>query len=185
MAKLIYSTIMSVDGYLADASGNFEWATPDEEVHAFVNDLERPVGTYLYGRAMYETMAIWGTLSTDDAPAVEADFAQLWRAADKIVYSTTLPEVSTPRTQLERVFDTEAVRALKQASTRDLTIGGPTLAAHAIRAGIVDEYQLFVVPHLAGGGTRALPDGAAGALEPRGARRFRGGTVYLDYARPR
>ena len=158
MAKLIYSAITSLDGYVADEDGNFDWAAPDEEVHAFVNDLERPIGTYLYGRRMYETMVYWETAhqSPNSRPS-SRDFARIWQAAEKIVYSTTLETVSSARTRIERDFDPDAVRQLK-AQRRDITVGGPDLAAQAIRAGLVDECQLFLAPVVVGGGTRALPD---------------------------
>ncbi|HEY2984134.1 MAG TPA: dihydrofolate reductase family protein, partial [Jatrophihabitantaceae bacterium] len=145
MAKLIYSAIASLDGYIADADGNFDWAAPDEEVHAFVNDRERPIGTYLYGRRMYETMVAWETMPTDEGqPPVSRDYAQIWRAADKIVYSTTLPAVSSDRTRLERDFDIDAVRQLKASADRDISVGGPGLAAIAIAAGLIDELHLFL-----------------------------------------
>ena len=182
MAKLIYSAIMSLDGYIADEHGNFEWAEPDEEVHAFINDLERPVGTYLYGRRMYETMAVWETL--DGVPnqrPVSRDFAHVWRSADKIVYSRTLPAVSTPRTRLERAFEPDSVRIMKAQAERDLSVGGPDLAAHAIKAGLVDVYQLFVTQIIVGGGKRALPAGYRQALELLDERRFGNGTIYLHY----
>jgi dihydrofolate reductase len=179
MAKLIYSAIASLDGYVNDSEGNFDWAAPDEAVHAFVNDEERPVGTYLYGRLMYETMAVWETLE-DPAPAMR-DFAQIWRAADKIVYSRTLDAPSTPRTTLEREFDAGAVRRLKETSERDLSVGGPHLAAHAIRAGLVDECRLYLSPIVVGGGTRALPDEVRWPLQLLDERRFANGVVYLRY----
>src|SRR6478672_8738646 len=144
MAKLIYSVITSLDGYVADKDGNFDWAAPDEEVHAFVNDRERPIGTYLYGRRMYEVMVAWDTMQTQaDQPRVEADFTQIWQAADKIVYSTTLAAVSSARTRIERVFDPDRVRQLKASAERDLSVGGPALAAQALRAGLVDEIHLY------------------------------------------
>jgi len=177
MAKLIYSAIASLDGYVNDTEGNFDWAAPDADVHAFVNDEERPIGTYLYGRRMYEVMAAWETLD-DPAPAMR-DFAQIWRAAEKIVYSRTLDGVSTPRTRLERAFDPEAVRALK--AERDLSVGGPQLAAEAIRAGLVDECRLYLSPIAVGGGTRALPDDVRWPLELLAERRFGNGVVYLRY----
>jgi dihydrofolate reductase len=179
VGKLIYSTIASLDGYVADASGNFDWAAPDEEVHAFVNDLERPVGTYLYGRRMYEVMAAWETI--DDEHPVMRDFAEIWRSADKIVYSRTLDAVSTARTRIERTFDAQAVRRLKASADRDISVGGPGLAAHAIAAGLVDEYHLFLTPVLVGGGTHAFPDGAHVPLELVDERRFASGVVYLRY----
>src|SRR5205807_7887067 len=161
MAKLIYSAIPSLDGYVADEHGNFDWAAPDEEVHRFVNDLERQAGTYLYGRRMYDVMAYWETAHTlADQPPVGRDFAEIWRAADKVVYSKTLEGASTARTRIERDFDPEAVRQLKASADRDLTVGGRELAAQAITAGLVDEYQLFLTPLLVGGGQRALPDHA-------------------------
>jgi dihydrofolate reductase len=182
MAKLIYSAIASLDGYIADEEGNFDWAAPDKEVHAFVNDLERSVGTYLYGRRMYETMVFWETAHTlaDQSPVMQ-DFAEIWQAADKIVYSKTLETVSSAKTRIERDFDPDAVRELKASAEGDLTVGGPGLAAEAIRAGLVDEYQLFVTPILVGGGTQALPDGVRVKLELLEERRFRNGTVYLHY----
>jgi dihydrofolate reductase len=182
MARLIYSAIMSLDGYTADADGHFEWAAPDEEVHAFVNELERPVGTYLYGRGMYETMRYWETAHTlPGQRPVSLDFARIWQAADKIVYSTTLQTADTARTRVERDFDPEQVRKLKETAGRDLTVGGPHLAAQAIAAGLVDEYQLFLVPAVVGGGTRALPDRVRLDLALADERRFGNGTVYLRY----
>jgi dihydrofolate reductase len=180
VARLIYSAITSLDGYVADESGNFDWAAPDDEVHAFVNDLERPVGTYLYGRRMYETMVYWET-APDDQPPVVQDYKELWQAADKIVYSTTLESVSSARTRLVRDFDPEAIRELKASADRDLTVGGPSLAAHAIRAGLVDEYHLFVNPVVVGGGRQALPDNVRVNLELLDERRFAGGVVHLQY----
>src|SRR6266511_2823955 len=166
MAKLIYSAITSLDGYVADEDGNFDWAAPDEEVHSFVNDLERLVGTYLYGRRMYEVMVFWETAHTlaDQSPVVQ-DFAQIWQAADKIGYSKTLETVSSARTRIERGFDPEAVLQLKAKAGRDLTVGGPELAAEAIKAGLVDEYHLFVTPIAVGGGKQSLPSGVRLELE--------------------
>ena len=182
MANLIYSTIASLDGYVADENGNFDWAAPDEEVHSFVNDLERPVGTYLYGRRMYEVMVFWETAHTlSDQSPVEQDFAQIWQAADKIVYSRTVETVSSARTRIERDFDPEAVRQLKAAAKRDITVGGPDLAAQAIKAGLVDEYQLFLTPNLVGGGKQSLPDNVRLELELLDERRFGSGVVYLHY----
>jgi len=182
MAKLIYSTITSLDGYVADEDGNFDWAEPDEEVHTFVNDLERPVGTYLYGRRMYEVMVYWETADTlPDQPAFTQDFARIWLSADKIVYSKTLETVSSARTRIEREFDPEAVRKLKESSERDMTVGGPDLAAQAIKAGLVDELQLFVNPVAVGGGNRSLPENVHLELELVDERRFRNGVVYLHY----
>jgi dihydrofolate reductase len=183
MAKLIYSAIASLDGYVEDAHGKFDWAAPDEEVHAFVNDRERPIGTYLYGRRMYETMVSWETVSTDvDQPAVSRDFAEIWRAAEKIVYSRTLQRVSSSRTRIERDFDADAIRALKQASGSDISIGGAELAGHAIARGLVDECGLLLVPILVGGGKRAWPQDVAGVrLELLEERRFREGVVFVNY----
>ena len=182
MAKLIYSAIASLDGYVADEDGNFDWAAPDEEVHAFINDLDRPVGTYLYGRRMYETMVGWETDPTLAARSpLMRDFAQIWRAADKIVYSRTLERVTSARTRIERDFDPEAVRRMKAAAGRDLTVGGPDLAAHAIKAGLVDEWRLFVTPIVVGGGKRSVPDNVRVKLELLDERRFKGGVVYLHY----
>jgi dihydrofolate reductase len=181
MARLIYSAIASLDGYTADASGSFGWAAPDAEVHAFVNDLERDAGTYLYGRRMYETMAVWETMDVASEPREMRDYAEIWRAADKVVYSRTLAEAPTARTRIEREFEPDAVREMKAAAGRDLAIGGPGLAAHALRAGLVDELHLFLVPAVVGGGTRALPDGLRLDLELREERRFASGVVYLRH----
>jgi dihydrofolate reductase len=177
MSRLIYSALASLDGYIADDQGRFDWAAPDAEVHAAVNDLVRPAGTHLYGRRTYEVLIPWETM--DDPEPVQRDFAQIWRAADKIVYSRTLDEVSSARTRIEREFDPEAVRAMK--AERDLTIGGPELAAHAIRAGLVDEYHLFLSPVIVGGGTCALPAGVRVDLELVDERRFGNGVVYVRY----
>ena len=182
MARLIYSAIMSLDGYVADESGNFDWGMPDEEEHFFVNDLERRIGTHLYGRRMYETMVYWETAHTlDGQPPVVLDFAQIWQAADKVVYSRTLEKVSSARTRIERVFDPEAVRKMKAAAERDFSVGGPELAAQAIRAGLVDECHLFVAPVAIGTGNRALPDDVRLNLELLDQRRFRNGVVHLHY----
>jgi dihydrofolate reductase len=183
MAKLIYAAITSLDGYIEDAEGKFDWAAPDEQVHAFVNDLERPVGTYLYGRRMYETMVSWESPPDLAAqPPVVQDFAAIWQAADKIVYSKTLQTVSSAKTRIEQEFDAEAVRRLKAKAARDLTVGGSELAAQAIEAGLVDEYQLFLVPVVVGGGKHSLlGNGVRVNLELLDERRFRNGTVYLHY----
>lgn len=182
MGKLIYSAIASLDGYIEDPGGNFDWAAPDEEVHRFINDLERPAGTHLYGRRMYAMMTVW---ETDPSLAAESpllrDFAEIWQAADKIVYSTTLGAVSTAKTRLERSFDPEAIRQLKAAASHDILIGGPGLAAHAFRAGLVDECQLFFAPSVVGGGKRFLPEGVRLELELLEERRFGSGMVYLRY----
>jgi dihydrofolate reductase len=182
VAKLIYSALTSLDGYVADEDGNFEWAAPDEEVHAFINDLERPVGTYLYGRRMYEVMVGWETDPTlaDQSPAMR-DFAEIWQAADKIVYSKTLEAVSTARTRIERNFDPEAVRQMKALVGRDLAVGGPELAAQAFKAGLVDECHLFVAPIVVGGGKRSLPNDVRLKLELLDERSFGNGMVFLDY----
>jgi dihydrofolate reductase len=182
MAKLIYSAITSLDGYVADEDGNFDWAAPDEEVHAFVNDLERPVGTYLYGRRMYEVMVYWETADTGaDQPPVMRDFAQIWQAADKIVYSKTLTTVSSAKTRIERDFDPETILQMKAGAGRDITVGGPDLAAQAIKAGLVDECHLFVAPVVVGGGTQSLPDNVRVRLELLDERRFGNGMVHLHY----
>jgi dihydrofolate reductase len=182
MAKLIYSTIASLDGYVADTDGKFDWAAPDEEVHRFVNDLERPVGTYLYGRRMYETMVYWETAhAVAEPPPFVQDYAEIWQAADKIVYSRTLETVSSARTRIERNFDPEAVRQLKASMPRDLTVGGPDLAAQALRAGLVDELQLFVAPIIVGGGNPSLPGDVRVELELLDERRFGSGVAYLRY----
>jgi dihydrofolate reductase len=179
MAKLIYSAIASLDGYVEDEQGGFEWAAPDEEVHAFVNDLERPIGTYLYGRRMYETMVYWETV--DDAHPVSRDFAELWRAAEKIVYSRTLQTVSSARTRIEPDFDAEAIRRLKEASASDISVGGAELGGQALAAGLVDELHLLLNPVVVGGGKRALPDGVRAPLELLAERRFTSGVVHLHY----
>jgi dihydrofolate reductase len=179
MAKLIYSAIASLDGYVADENGRFDWAVPDEEVHAFINDLERPVGTYLYGRRLYEVMAAWETVN-DESPSMQ-DFAELWRAADKIVYSKTMQTVSSSRTRIERDFDPDAVRQLKATAGRDMTVGGPNLAAQAIKAGLVDEWHLFVAPVVVGGGKQSIPDNVHVELELVDERRFGNGMVFLRY----
>lgn len=182
MVKLIYSAITSLDGYVADENGNFGWAAPDEEVHQFVNDLERPIGTYLYGRKMYETMFVWG----DDAfvggqSPIALDYADLWRATDKVVYSTTLESVSTPKTRLERAFDADAISELKAHADRDISVGGPGLAAHALKAGLVDECHFFLNPVVIGAGNPSLPNNLRIELELLDEHRFEGGVVHLHY----
>ena len=182
MAHLIYTAISSLDGYIEDMDGKFDWAAPDEEVHRFINDLERAVGTYLYGRRMYETMMVWETdpnLAADSP--LTRDYAEIWQAAKKIVYSRTLGTVSTRKTQLERNFDPEAVRQMKGAAEQYISIGGPELAAHAFQAGLIDECQLFLAPIIVGGGKPALPSNIRLALELLEERRFRSGMVYLHY----
>ncbi len=182
MAKLIYVMNVSLDGYIADEDGKLDWTAPDEEFFSFINDLERPVGTYLYGRQLYDLMQVW---ETDPAAAAQSpaagEFAEIWQAADKVVYSRTLAAASTTRTRIERDFDPEAVRQLKAAAERDLTVGGPTLGAHAIAAGLVDEYHLFVWPVVVGGGKHFLPNRARLQLELLDERRFTNGMVYLRY----
>ena len=180
-AKLIYSAITSLDGYVADVNGNFDWAAPDEELHTFVNDLERPVGTYLYGRRMYEVMVYWEAEPPADQPQFVRDFAEIWRSADKIVYSKTLQTVSSARTRIERDFDPESVRQMKATAGRDLTVGGPDLADQAIRAGLVDEFQLFVAPVVIGGGKQSLRNDVRLGLELVDERRFASGVVHLRY----
>ena len=181
MAKLIYTAITSLDGYIEDEHGSFEWSAPDEDVHAFVNDLERRIGTYLYGRRLYETMVYWETAPAD-SPAVELNYARVWRSATKIVYSTTLQETASARTRIERTFDADAVRAMKEAANADLSVGGAELAAHGFRAGLVNEVRLLLNPVVVGGGKRALPDGVRLDLELLDERRFASGVVYLRYA---
>ena len=181
MAKLIYLTIASLDGYVADEDGNFDWGEPDEEVHTFINDLARPVGTHLYGRRMYEVLVAWENLSLADQPPYIRDFAEIWRAADKIVYSKTLETVSSAKTRLERDFDPEAVRELKASADRDLAVAGPELAGQAIKAGLVDELQLVLAPIMVGGGTEAFPSGVRQELELLDERRFGNGMAFLRY----
>jgi dihydrofolate reductase len=182
MARLLYSAIASLDGYVADADGNFEWAAPDEAVHAFVNEQERPVGTYLLGRRMYEVMRVWETMGAGtDEPVVIQDYATLWRAADKVVYSGTLDAVTTNRTRLERSFDPATVRAMKEAADTDLSVGGPGLAAHALSAGLIDEISLYLNPIVVGAGTPALPEQVSVDLVLEDEHRFDNGVVYLRY----
>lgn len=181
MAALIYSAIPSLDGFVEDEDGTFDWAAPDEDVHTFVNDLERPVGTHLLGRRMYEVMVFWETVELEDQPPFFRDYAEIWRAADKIVYSRTLEAVSSDRTRIEREFDPETIRQLKAGADRDLTIGGPELAAHAFRAGLVDEVHLFLTPIVVGAGKRCLPADVRVALELLDERRFGSGVVHLHY----
>ncbi|MEV4623503.1 dihydrofolate reductase family protein [Asanoa sp. NPDC049573] len=186
MANLIYSAIASLDGYTADENGEFDWAAPDAEVHAFVNDRERSVGTYLYGRRMYETMVYWETaeiaVTGDEETAVTRDYARIWQAADKIVYSSTLDATASARTVIERAFDPDGVRRLKKAATADISVGGPGLAAHALAAGLVDEIHLYLNPVVVGGGTRALPAGLRQNLTLADEHRFANGVVHLRYA---
>jgi len=182
MARLIYSAIASADGYVEDAAGGFAWAAPDEELHRFVNELERPVGTYLYGRRIYQAMVFWETAqAVDGQPRYVQDFARIWRAADKIVFSATLASASTARTRVERAFGPGMIAGLKKAAARDLTVGGAGLAGQAIRAGLVDELRLFLVPAIVGGGKPAFPGDVRLDLELLDTRRFASGAVYLSY----
>ena len=182
MAKLMYVILASLDGYVEDESGRFDWAAPDEEVHAFVNELERPFGTHLYGRRMYETMVYWETAHTVvGQPPHILDYAEIWQAADKVVYSKTLESASSARTRIERDFDPEAIRQLKADAEHDLAVGGPELASQALAAGLVDGLGLFLAPVLVGGGKRALPDGVRARMELLDERRFGGGFVYVRY----
>ena len=185
MADLIYLTNVSLDGYIEDESGAFDYGPPDDEVFAYTTDLIRPVGTFLYGRRLYEAMAVWETdAALAEQSELTAAFATAWKAADKVVYSTTLPEVSTADTRLERRFDPAAVRDLKASADRDLTIGGAHLAAQAFRAGLVDECSLLVWPVIVGGGKPGLPSGVRTDLQLVDERRFGNGVVHLRY-RPR
>jgi dihydrofolate reductase len=182
VARLTYSAITSLDGYSVDADGGFDWAEPDEEVHRFVNERERPVGTYLYGRAMYQTMVFWATdAASNDGPEYSREYAQIWQAADKVVYSTTLTEASSPRTRIEPAFDPAAVQRLKESAQQPLSVGGPGLAVSALRAGLVDELEQFACPVVVGGGTRWLPDGVRFGLDLVDERTFGNGTVWLHY----
>lgn len=181
MAELTYTGITSLDGYIADRDGEFSWSEPNEEVHTFVNDLARGVGTFLLGRRMYEVMSAWETLGSAEDPNYIQDFARIWQAADKVVYSTTLAPASTARTRIEQTFNPEAVRQLKEGSSREISISGPTLAASAFTAGLVDECRLFINPVVVGGGKRYLPDGLGLKLELVEEYRFGNGVVYLRY----
>jgi dihydrofolate reductase len=194
LAKLIYSVITSLDGYVADKEGNFDWAAPDEEVHTFVNDLERPIGTYLYGRRMYEVMVYWESITTTptaatgpgtgtgtDQPPFMREYAEIWQAAEKIVFSKSLVTVASARTRIERDFDPEAIRQMKGSAERDISVGGPDLAAQAIKAGLVDEYHVLLAPIVVGGGKKSLPDNVRVELELLDERRFGSGVVHLAY----
>ena len=182
MAKLIYAAITSLDGYVADEQGDFDWSQPDADVHQVVNDLMRSIGTQLYGRRLYEVMLAWETMPTVDEPAVTKDFGEIWRASDKIVYSTTLEEVSSERTRIERDFDPDAVARLKASADRDLLVGGAELAGQALKTGLVDELHLFVSPVLVGGGKQALPDDFRQDVALLGVRTFANGVVHLHYS---
>jgi dihydrofolate reductase len=181
MAKLVYASICSLDGYYEDANGTFDWSAPDQEVHAFVNALERSIGTYLYGRRLYETMVFWETVDTAGEPAEMREYTEIWRAADKVVYSRTLAEPSSARTRIERQLDPDAIRGLKQTATADISIGGGDLAGQALAAGLVDECHLFLCPIVVGGGKRTLPDDVHLQLELLDERRFQNGVVHLHY----
>jgi dihydrofolate reductase len=181
MADLIYGINPSLDGYITDENGNLDWSEPSDDAHAFWNDLQRSIGTFLCGRRMYEAMRVWDSFVLEDLPEVQRGFAEAWRATDKVVYSSTLDDVPEPRTRLERTFDPEVVRTMKGEADRDLSIGGAGLAAEAIRAGLVDRYILRVVPAIVGGGTSALPEGARVDLALNATRRFEDGSVVLDY----
>lgn len=184
MAKLIYPINLSLDGYMEDERGNLEWSISDDELFEFWTDFQRPIGTYLYGRQMYESMVYWETANAkkDDQPEELREFAQIWRVADKIVYSNTLQSVSSAKTKLEREFDPDVVRKLKQSSAADITIGGPKIAGQAMNAGLIDECHLLVNPIVLGGGKRALPDNLRMRLELLGERRFQSGVVHLHYS---
>ena len=182
MARLICTSIMSLDGYIADESDNFDWAVPDEAVHAFINDLERPIGTYLYGRRLYEVMVGWETVQSHAVqPPYVLDYAKIWQAADKIVFSKTLESASSSRTRIERDFDPDEIRKMKETSKRDLSVGGPNIAAQAIKAGLVDEYHFFVTPVLIGGGKRFFPDNIRLTLKLLDECRFGNGMIHLHY----
>lgn len=182
MAKLIYSAITSLDGYIEDKNGGFDWAMPDEEVHSAANDLDRGIGTFLYGRRMYQTMAVWDDFyAKEDLPEVYRDYATIWHGTDKVVYSETLDHATTDRTRIERVFDPDTIRAMKERATEDLSIGGAGLAGAALRAGLVDEIHLLITPVIVGGGKPALPELAETRLDLLGQRTFGKGVVHLHY----
>ena len=182
MGKLIYSPITSLDGFVEDEDGRFDWAAPDEEVHAFVNDLQRPVGTYLYGRRMYETMVFWETAATsEEQSAIFRDYTEIWRGAEKVVFSRTLETASSARTRIEATFDTEMIRRIKGSAPGDLAIGGAELAALAFRANLIDECHLFLNPIVVGGGKQALPSKVRTRLALLDERRFGNGVVHLHY----
>ncbi|WP_127581697.1 dihydrofolate reductase family protein [Paenibacillus koleovorans] len=182
MGKLIYPINVSLDGYMEDEGGNLDWSISDDETYAFWTDFQRTIGTYLYGRGMYESMVYWETANASgDQSEVGREFAQIWRAAEKIVYSRTLQAVSSAKTRLEREFDPDAIRRLKESSGADITIGGPELAGQAMSAGLIDECHLLLNPIALGGGKRALPDNLRMRLELLGEHRFRSGVVHLHY----
>jgi dihydrofolate reductase len=181
VAQLVYSTITSLDGFVADERGDFSWAAPDEEVHAFVNDTQRRIGTFLCGRRLYEVMAWWDTVPLAEEPPVIGDYAGNWRVADKIGYSSTLESVPGARTRVERHFDPDAVRAMKASASRDISVGGPELAGQALASGLVDEIEVFAVPMLIGGGTPTYPRDVRLGLELLDEHRFGSGVTYLRY----
>jgi dihydrofolate reductase len=181
MASLIYSAITSLDGYIEDARGKFDWAEPDQQLHEFVNEQERQLATYLYGRRMYDVMVAWETIDSVGQPTYIGDYAKIWRSADKIVFSTTLEKPSSARTSIERSFDPETIRRLKAASARPISVGGPGLAAQAIKAGLVDEYHQFLTPVVVGGGKHWLPGGVFLQLDLMNEHRFKNGAVHLHY----
>ena len=181
MSRLVFAALASLDGYIADEAGSFDWAMPDAEVHAFVNDLQRGIGLHLYGRRMYEVLVAWETMDIEHEPEEIGDYARIWRAADKVVYSTSLEKPASERTRIERAFDPGELRRLKASDGPDMLIGGPTLAAEAFRAGLIDEVHLFLAPVVVGGGLRALPDGLRLDLDLISERRFGNGVVYLGY----
>jgi dihydrofolate reductase len=182
MGKLIYSAIASLDGYVADESGDFDWSAPDEELHGYINDRERSIGTYLYGRRMYDVMVVWEAAQTlTDQPAVIRDYARIWRSAEKIVYSTTLEAAASAKTRIESRFDADAVRELKSASERDISVGGPELAGQAMKAGLVDECHVFLTPIVVGGGNGFLPKGVRLSLDLIAEHQFSNGVVHLGY----
>jgi dihydrofolate reductase len=182
VAKLFFTAITSLDGFIEDEVGNFDWAMPDDEVLRFINDLEAQIGTYLYGRRIYETMVYWETAeSLDDPDPISREFGEIWRAAEKIVYSTSLATASSARTQIERVFDPMKIQEMKSNRDHDLEVAGPNLAAHAFRAGLVDECQLFLVPIVLGGGKPALPRDSSLKFDLVTERTFESGVVFLHY----
>ena len=181
MSRLVFAALTSIDGYMADEAGNFDWAMPNGEEHQFVNDLQRDIGLHLYGRRMYDVLVAWETMEIENEPEWIADYARIWRAADKVVYSATLEDAPSARTRIEREFNPEEIRRRKEADGPDMLIGGPTLAAAAFAASLIDELHLFLAPVAVGGGLRALPEGVRLDLELTGERRFGNGVVYHGY----
>ncbi|THG29275.1 dihydrofolate reductase family protein [Naasia lichenicola] len=182
MGRLIYASIVSLDGYVADAAGRFDWSEPDDEVHRFVNEIQRPIGTHLYGRRLYDVLVAWETWDVTREPEVIRDYAEIWRGADKVVYSRTLQEPKSARTRIVEEFDVTAVVELKATSATDILIGGPEIAALALAAGIVDEIHLLVSPVVVGAGNPAFPDDLALSLELTAEHRFGNGVVHLQYS---